>query len=303
MTEDLIVVEGNLRLPTLRALTDPSLQFGREWSPVQTRPVQSDSERALCAARFQTAYVPAFALPGANASYGGASIWGVFGELEIPRAMLRLKEGVTIPKNGGVDRAAPIHLNVVKPALDRAHTRYVGKPAAAAIAVACTVLIAWFLFAHEPHAPGNAPVTHVAVQALEPEAKAPPVLPESAAAAVIAIPTVIAEAQQPPASTHTIADTPPRKGNGRVRTVLTSHAQPGASRASSASSAGKRVAKRDTKTRVRAISARTRGGPASAVARSMKPAALYAMLQHSPTLDSNARDASGPGGGRTQNAR
>lgn len=54
MIEPLIVVEGNLRVPTVRLLTNPSLNFGFEWSPVGSRPAQSQSEISLFAGRFET---------------------------------------------------------------------------------------------------------------------------------------------------------------------------------------------------------------------------------------------------------
>lgn len=108
MIEPLIVVEGNLRLPTVRLLTDPSLNFGFEWSPARSRPVQSQSEIALYAARFETAYVAAFRLSDTSSSYRPVSLWGVIPQEEVRRAVLTLMQAPPAPDKVEDTRIEPI---------------------------------------------------------------------------------------------------------------------------------------------------------------------------------------------------
>ncbi|SAK44589.1 hypothetical protein AWB75_00715 [Caballeronia catudaia] len=344
MTEDLIEVEGNLRLPTLRALMDPLLNYGREWSPAFSRPLQSGSEFALFAAQFRTAYVPALSLSDTNSPYGATSLWGVFAKEHIPRAMLRLMEGKH-PDEAGIDRAAPVHLNVGAPMAPGAGKRYFSKPVAALTAVACAALIAWLFFEYDRDAPGNsraAPAMEVRVQSPEPDVNTQPDRPESssaAAAGIAAVETGIAarpandiqpsQAATPPepasananviasenapaatkreaSGVHLIAETTVRRRNGRVSAVLAPRTQQTAAvRAPKADkpATDKHFAKRETAAHARAPSARVHADRASKISDPMNAAALYAMLQHSPTLDSNAGGASSRGGAKTQNAR
>ena len=146
MTEPLITVEGNLRLPTLLALTDPSLNFGSEWSPARSRPLRSQSEFALFAARLETAYVAAVSLSDRTSPYRAVSLWGVFVKEEIPRAMLHLMQGVKMPGEADGMRADPVHLSVSAPAAPGARKLFFSKPVATAIAVASAAVIVWLLF-------------------------------------------------------------------------------------------------------------------------------------------------------------
>lgn len=150
MTEPLITVEGNLRLPTLLALTDPSLNFGSEWSPARSRPLRSQSEFALFAARLETAYVAALSLSDRTSPYRAVSLWGVFVKEEIPRAMLHLMQGVKIPDVADGMRADPVHLSVNAPPAPGARKLFFSKPVATAIAVASAAVIVWLLFGYEP---------------------------------------------------------------------------------------------------------------------------------------------------------
>ncbi|SAL78245.1 hypothetical protein AWB74_05312 [Caballeronia arvi] len=340
MTEDLIEVEGNLRVPTLHALTDSPLNYGREWSPAFSRPVQSRSEFALFAAQFRTAYVPALSLSDTNSPYRAASLWGVFAKEHIPRAMLRLMEGKSPSDEAGIDRAAFVHLNVSAPAAPGAAKHYFSKPVAALTAVACAALIAWLFFEYDRDAPGKsraAPAMEVGTQSREPDAKAQPDRPVSpAAASIAAVETGVADrpakdsqtsqaatpsesaiaiananviaSENVPAATrreasgvHLIPETTARRPNGRVRTVLAPRTPQTAAVRTPATD--KHVAKRDTTAHARAPSARAHADRASKVSDPMNAEALYAILQHSPTLDSNAGGASSRGGAQTQNAR
>lgn len=327
MTEPLIVVEGNLRLPTLRALTDPSLNFGFEWSPARTRPVQSQSEFALFAARFVTAYVPALSLSDTRSPYRATSLWGVFAKEEIPRAMLRLMQGSHAP---GADesRADPIHLAVAAPA-DAPKQHRFSKPVMAAIAAACGVLIVWLLFDHEPASHGDtrpalAEETSVITQPAEP-ASAVAVLtatvtptpdqpakveqvsetptpsasaaPPNADAPAIEAAAPTAEAAPAPATpakprTRLIAAAQDRKHDGRVKAVLAPRTKTAAYRAHAADA---RVVKLEATRRARTTSVdknRIASRPSNNAV-PMNPATLYSMLQHSPTLDSNAASSGG----------
>ena len=157
MTEPLITVEGNLRLPTLLALTDPSLNFGSEWSPARSRPLRSQSEFALFAARLETAYVAALSLSDRTSPYRAVSLWGVFVKEEIPRSMLHLMQGVKMPGEADGMRADPVHLSVSAPAAPGARKLFFSKPVATAIAVASAAVIVWLLFGYEPGKRDDAP--------------------------------------------------------------------------------------------------------------------------------------------------
>ncbi|BCQ23954.1 hypothetical protein NK8_21060 [Caballeronia sp. NK8] len=356
MTEPLIVVEGNLRLPTLRALTDPSLNFGLDWSPARTRPVQSPTEYALFAARFETAYVPALSLSDVHSPYRAASLWAVFAKEEIPRAMLNLIQDPQARSPADDTRADPIHLAVGAPAIARRHG--FSKPVAAAIAAAGGVLIVWLLFGLEPGSTGNtrsAPAEQAKVRA-QPDAVASASAPVAVTTASIpnqptfdmapiaastepyatppaATPIATASNQSDQvASIEPISDvstspavtaattsldaapiaTAPRQSaqsqrrvvaasatatasaerthNGRVRAVLAPRANSAAP--TRAHAPAERVAKHDATRHARVASGKPQARQTSKTVASLDPTTLYSMLQHSPTLDSNA----GPSG-------
>ncbi|WP_250513713.1 hypothetical protein [Caballeronia sp. INDeC2] len=315
MSEPFIVVEGNLRLPARRAPTDPPLNFGFEWSPVRPRPVQSQSEFALFAARFDTAYVPALSLSDIHSPYRATSLWGIFAKEEIPRAMLRLNPGSNGRDDAGATRADPVHLAVNAPSDVRKH-RF-GKPAVAAVAAACSVFIVWLLFSHAPVSrsdarPASAEATVTRAQPAVPVV-APAVLTatavsppgraaESARAseaavvadsrAIAAVEPVVSEAKAASAATspeksrvRAVEPAQDRKQNGRVRAVLTPHIKRAAL---PVHATGERVAKQENRRHTRATSVDKIASQAPKVSVSMDPSTLYSMLQHSPTLDSNA---------------
>ncbi|AET89845.1 hypothetical protein BYI23_A020070 [Burkholderia sp. YI23] len=213
MTEDLIVVEGYLRLPTQRALTDPCLNYGSEWSSAATRPVQSRSEVPLFAARFETAYVAALSLSDTTSPYRATSLWGVYAKEYVPRAMLHLMQGEQTPNAAAIDHVEPVgpvepvepvHLNVVAPAAQVAAKRYFSKPVMALTAVACAALITWLLFEYKPGASDNssaATTAEVGTQSLQADANAQPDLPASE-------PAVIAAVEPAPVKTTQTATTP-----------------------------------------------------------------------------------------------
>ncbi|AQG99403.1 hypothetical protein A9R05_11640 [Burkholderia sp. KK1] len=401
MTEDLIVVEGYLRLPTQRALTDPCLNYGSEWSSAATRPVQSRSEVPLFAARFETAYVAALSLSDTTSPYRATSLWGVYAKEYVPRAMLHLMQGEQTPNDAGIDHVdrvepvgpvepvepvQPVHLNVVAPAVQVAAKRYFSKPVMALTAVACAALITWLLFEYKPGASDNssaATTAEVGTHSLQADANARRDLPASEPAVIAAVepapvkttqtaptPSVaiaiasapvvvkagviasapavakadaipstnaVAKADAIPsapavakphtivstpaaakprtiASTntsattkhkssnaHLVAETTARKHTRHVRTVSAPHSQ--RALALRAPAAEKRIASHAPAASMRTLSANIHGPRASQASDPMSPEALYAMLQHSPTLDSNSGSASSHGGAQGQNAR
>jgi len=312
MSEPLILVEGNLRLPTLRALTEPSLNFGFEWSPARSRPVQTPSEFALFAARLVTAYVPALSLSDIHSPYRATSLWGIFAKEEIPRAMLNLTQGSNAQDDADEPRAEPVHLTVNAPAHARGHG--FGKLVVGAIAAACGVLIIWMLFAHPPVSrsvtpPAPAEETATRTQPAQPaaptgqaarveqesETPMPPVVATPPSADSHAIETVdsaatkteVASAATEPdeAPVHVVAPAEDRKHIARVKAVLTPHTKRAVHVAQATS---ERVVKPAAPRRVRAASAEKIASGPSKASLSMDPATLSSMLQHSPTLDSNA---------------
>ncbi|SPB15898.1 hypothetical protein NOV72_03104 [Caballeronia novacaledonica] len=318
MSEPLIVVEGSLRLPKLRAPTDPFLNFGFEWSPARPRPVQSQSEIALFAARFLTAYVPALGLSDTRSPYRPTSLWGIIAREEVPQAMLRLTQAASGPGDASETRAEPIHLSVGAPA--QVHRYRLSKPVAAAIAAACGVLIVWLLFGHAPVS-RNEPIPATAtreqpVQTVAAPPRAEPVVQvfETPAPSVAAVAVAPSAGIEPIATVDSAApkiEVAPaakdRARNGRVKVVLTPHAKPVEYRAHATS---RRVAKQETSRHDRSkpvdktansFAARTRTASVEKFASQpsnasvpMDTTTLYSMLQHSPTLDSNAA-ASGRG--------
>ncbi|SAK77134.1 hypothetical protein AWB78_03473 [Caballeronia calidae] len=357
MTEPLIVVEGNLRLPTLRALTDPSLNFGFEWSPAHTRPVQSRSEFPLLAARFQTAYVPALGLSDRRSPYRAMSLWGLFAKEDMPRAMLNLTQAPQ-PADGadGAPAAERIHLSVGRPAVPGASQHRFSKPVATAIAAACAAVIVWLLFGHEPGSQRSAPAdelgtrtqpdtvtqsagpapanTYGVSQTAEAEpvivARTSPAAPPAASPLANTAPN--AAAFIAPAASRTDSDhvttrnetanatphahtghvtprtgashaaTKPRKSGERYIAVAADRGH--ATRARFAPAPKKRaiaqrtyavdarIAMHDTEHHAHATSVAMRENRPAMPSTSMDPVSLYAILQHSPTLDSNAHGIS-----------
>ncbi|SAL34441.1 hypothetical protein [Caballeronia concitans] len=191
MTEPLIAIEGNLRLPPLRALANPSLTFGREWSPARTRPVRSHSEVPITAARFETAYVEPLSVRDGESPYRAANIWGMFSEGRSHRKPIQPTQTEAVsakpaahdderkePRLGPV----PIQLGVKAPAAASAATAaaqgrygFLHKPVKGAIALACAALIAWLLFSHEQHPANEEPATVVAATNANANADAKPV--------------------------------------------------------------------------------------------------------------------------------
>jgi hypothetical protein len=156
MTEPLIVVEGTLRLPSLRPLADPLLRFGREWRPLHTRPPQSVSEVPFFAARLQTAYVKAISLADRDSPYRPVNIWGVFADGATRQSMLRLLQGLPpeeaeAPPAPSAQAAQRIPLTFQPPssAYRPQHTPFF-TPLKTAIALACAALLAWMLFGMHP---------------------------------------------------------------------------------------------------------------------------------------------------------
>ncbi|BBU28158.1 hypothetical protein BTHE68_18920 [Burkholderia sp. THE68] len=340
MTEPLIVVEGNLRLPTLRALTDPLLNFGFEWSPIRSRPAQSQFEYALFAARLDTAYVPALALSDRRSPYRPASLWAVFARDHLPPAMLSLLAVPQTTTHADDFRAEPIHLEVGAPAAARRHG--FSKPVATAIAAACGVLIVWLLFGLGPGSTRNtrpASAENIGTRA-HPDAVAPAPAPTTLPAAA-STPSALAKVEAtpdlpaPPAATiastklraskatdsgairleSVLGATAPkksarrpvavaavgdRKPEGHIRTVHVPRAKPAPAHAHTAVERIERfehVARHEVMPHARATSVQAQTRRTSKAATSMDPTALYQMLQHSPTLDSNA----GPSGHAAEN--
>ncbi|GGD68697.1 hypothetical protein [Caballeronia grimmiae] len=191
MTEPLIDIEGKLRLPALRALAGPSLMFGREWSPWRSRPIRSESEFAIAAALFRTAYVDALGLRDGNAPYRAANIWGMLTEGRIRQKMLHLMQAADAPANPAVQQPAEpvrVPLAVSAPAAASAvHDRYafLAKPMTGAIALACAALIVWLLFGRGHHPVNEEPEgTIAAVRAID--------TPKPMAASQVTVPVSVA---------------------------------------------------------------------------------------------------------------
>ncbi|SAK99038.1 hypothetical protein [Caballeronia ptereochthonis] len=360
MIEPLIVVEGNLRLPTVRLLTDPSLNFGFEWSPARTRPVQSQSEFPLFAARFETAYVPAFRLSDTSSPYRAVSLWGVYARESIPRAVLNLMQGPRASGDVEDKRIDPVQLSVGAPMTAPVRKSLTSRPVAIAVAAAAgAMLIVWLLFGYEPKPSGETPPVlangaemparpgasaHSAAPALapvttprvpraetvtinrpaasatattlaatskplaissEPSAVAPPQISsagtrKSTAATAQAHPhprkTVTKQAAhaEPSGNTakrrknsgaHSMADVTEQKHLHRAKAepaLRTTHA------IARAHPADERIAAVESAWRARAASSHNNRSQPPKAPDAMNPEALYAILQHSPTLDSNA---------------
>ncbi|WP_248320322.1 hypothetical protein [Caballeronia sp. Sq4a] len=322
MTEPLIAIEGKLRLPPLRPLADPSLTFGREWSPVPTRPVRSDSEVPISAARFETAYVEAARLSDASSPYRAASLWGVFSEGQIRRKMLQLMQGAEPSAAQGNEApagAAPIPIAVSAPAVEPNRAAASHKPLRTVIAIACAALIAWLLFGYQHRPASDEPA---ALASAAPVQSTPPAMVETT--------PIVAQAASGVEAKVVAGDPVPASAVQAASHVVISAAQTGAStigvrhsgmkwrsvaRVASPSLSPVKASRRQAHTRVMASAAQGKRSfhvataqGTQTVARSVEPRyaasasrksvtsptnamnveALYAVLQHSPTLDSNA---------------
>ena len=167
MTEPLIAIEGKLGMPALRPLADPSLTFGGEWSPLGTRPIRSDSEFPIAAARLSTTYVEAVSLSDVNSPYRAASLWGVFSESQMRQTMLQLMPAADASEQSALPRAeaAPIPLDIPLPPAEADRYGFMRKPLRTAIAIACAALIAWLLFGHEPRPANEEPAAVLSASA------------------------------------------------------------------------------------------------------------------------------------------
>jgi hypothetical protein len=201
MTDPLIVVEGTLRLPSLRALADRPLTFGQEWLLAGSRPIRSRSEVSLYAARLFTEYVKAFALSDMRSPYQAASIWGVMTE-RLPSQLFERPLEPTFPQPASVapgnGKTAPrdtINLEVQPPGkVEQSHSSRFPASAKTAIALACAALVAWLMLGHEKHSddePGL--IAKQADSAHAPEQQAPASKPASMPAST---PVVVAAQPQ-----------------------------------------------------------------------------------------------------------
>jgi hypothetical protein len=281
MIEPLIVVEGKLRLPSVRPLLDPSLNFGFEWALARGRPVQSQFEIALFAARFETAYLPAFRLSDSASRYRAASLWSVFAHGDIPRAVLDLLDS----RRASAPAQAPSRAAVPAPLHGRPANRMsAGRQIATGAAIcAGALLMLRLLFGSDPAKPDVTPAA-------------------SANAAATSTPSVTAAT--PPASAPVLAnvavteETPSagmREPEPEPIARVPETAAP-APRNAAATQATAGVTRNDADGRLAAVES---GSPTEAAPRRhrtkpttpgrdpMIPATLYALLQHSPTLDSN----------------
>jgi hypothetical protein len=228
MTDPLIVVEGSLRLPSVRLLGDSRLRFGREWLPARNRPVRSRSETPLFAARLHTGYVEAVSLSDRQSPYRAASIWGVFADGPVRQSMLRLMESVHADANAQAEptgaAADPILLSVRAPNETHHHDGQLPKTLKAAVALACAALIAWLLFGHEQHVGDDTPAAAKEGDSLQGKtgpASAP--VGASVAASVAASMTAsVAAARNVAAASSMQTAAPQAPASGPVRTVVAS---------------------------------------------------------------------------------
>ncbi|WP_244815464.1 hypothetical protein [Caballeronia sp. Lep1P3] len=310
MTEPLIAIEGTLRLPPVRALADPSVTFGREWSPMTTRPTVSQSEFAIAAARLHTAYVDAARLSRTASSYRAASLWSAFSEGQIRQRMLQLMQagessGEASPRD---DIAAPIPLAVDAPSpAQEDEPGIVYKALRTAIAIGCAAVIVWLLFGHDlrplnddPAAAlstadraGSAGLSQSAAQS------APHAAPLLVAASADIAPAVESNTGVAASATNLKTGAQP-EASAKKPDASAEHARaPGRpARLASTGPHRKRTSPASAPRRNAAGGHKPHAAPtqkshADAQARSqasgaMNVAALYAILQHSPTLDSNA---------------
>jgi hypothetical protein len=340
MTDPLIVVEGSLRLPSVRPLADPSLRYGQEWSTARSRASFKQAEVPLFAAQMRTAYVEAITLSGTGSSYRSASIWAVFADGPMRLSMLRLmqeiKSGVAADTETA-PKTEPIQLAVGAPAVEQAVPKSrVPTFLKTAIAVACAALVAWLIIGQQKHPSSSieaAPVTqHAGMDIPQNE---PPITPSPASAAMIvvaqqaAVDAPASEASAPGAviaASSTIVDTPTpadvtpnaataqttRQANQHdlraTRQARTSYAEMSIRtralhKRSGRTSTGRTAPMPRTQyhasaddyqalaTTPRTRVAIRRDTRASKPTSSVDTIALYNVLQHSATLDSNVRSS------------
>ncbi|KMY85498.1 hypothetical protein BUMB_02578c [Candidatus Paraburkholderia calva] len=128
MTEPLIVVEGNLRLPSLHPLAYPRLHFGREWSSARMRPVPIEVQNSRAAARLKTAYVEAVAFADRRAPYRPISLWGIFPDGRTRRSLLQIvrkQDPKDTPEPGVAPAVPPIPLTVRAPRTAQLRVTYI----------------------------------------------------------------------------------------------------------------------------------------------------------------------------------
>ncbi|WP_277186854.1 hypothetical protein [Caballeronia sp. BR00000012568055] len=350
MTDPLIVVEGTLRLPSLRPLADPSSNYGHEWSAARSRATHKQSEISLFGAHMQTEYVEAITLSGSGSSYRAASIWAVFADDSARLSMLRvieeIKSGVAA-EPPAAPKTEPIQLAFNEP-VEKQATPESRMPAflKTAIALACAALISWMIVGYESHRSGSteaaAPAaTYAEMDTKHDEAPAVPSPASSPAPALAAVhaPAVMARSTEASAP-RVVTAASPIVVSDRVKPVVATPA-PKAKRIEprakkqlvKASNAGKpikvsavqKVQKAQKQSggtsvvhsprvpqsqyqadaddyqmpakphRTRATVSRPLSNSTDAAPSAPKPnpsidtMALYNMLQHSATLDSNVR--------------
>lgn len=293
MSEPLIVVEGELRLPTVRPLPDPALDFGVAWTLARARPVQSPFEIALYAARFKTAYLPAFRLSDSTSRYRAVSLWSVFAHGELPRAILDLLDSQRARARAGDAPVDPLRLSAPIHAGLGAARRGMSRVAQILTGVAISVgalLLLWLLFGNEPTAPNvqaAAPFTEAARPGQTEKPPTPSALaPPAAVEANVAAPAGSIEPEAPADVSMPAPQDPAAAVPGRTAVAPQADRAPAVTVNRS----------RHERTEAHRNTARVKSARSGA----MNVHSLYALLQHSPTLDSNApapdaRDA-GEGG-------
>jgi hypothetical protein len=151
MNAPMIVVQGDLLLPSLNPLGNQSVTFGRDWLPSCARPALSEYEIPFYAARLFTRYVSAVAFREDPFPYTPANLWGKF-----TRTQLDTREPQAAHFPATAEPAPP----AFEPSTARAARRPAqpAKPggrrliAGGAIALACAAFIAWLMFG-QGHAP------------------------------------------------------------------------------------------------------------------------------------------------------
>ncbi|WP_250465337.1 hypothetical protein [Caballeronia sp. GAFFF2] len=314
MNEPLIVVEGNLRLPTVRPLADPSLKFGREWSPARARPSTSRSEIPLYGARFNTKYSRMSDSSDslhARSPYQATSIWGKLAKNATRSSTSRMKEPAA-PVDAAAERK-PMRIDLRTPSPLRKRPYRIGSFERSTIAIAVSALFVWVLFAHEQwlERSGSKPAVDDAEQMQIGQA-----VSRDRPADATRVPTVSQPADprpvdptQPVAPRVLMASRPAHARETKPAPVSV-HAEASHTRTPRYVNAGAHRAKRAaTKPVIRYAASTHRGASTkptqlTAAPRTTEPlnvAALYSMLQHSPTLDSNV--ASRPDNASANQAR
>ncbi|KND60637.1 hypothetical protein BVER_05455 [Candidatus Burkholderia verschuerenii] len=124
------------------------------------RPIRSNSEISLFAARLETAYTEAVSLAERSAPYAPMNLWAVFPNSRVRQSMLRLIQGYDVEEPTPTPQAAPvaepIPLNVRPPEYRRpSDEAIIPKPLKTAVALAAAALVAWLIFGHEQHLPDD----------------------------------------------------------------------------------------------------------------------------------------------------